>query len=286
MAHLLTDTANGSAVTLDFFEHAAFEKVKKMVNASLGLNCDGYREEYVRRRFEIRLKETGAKTYCNYVNYLRKNPAEFNFLLSDLTINYTSFFRDADVFLFLEKSIFPSLFVQPTVKIWSAGCSTGEEPYSLAIIALKLLETRQFKCKVTIFASDIDREALAKAANGLYRASQLQGAEKWIVSKYFLKVGDLFKIKDSVKELVKFEVQDLMKPSPRQNFDLVLCRNVMIYFSREGQQHIHMNFFDALRTGGFFVSGKTEMLSGEPAAKFKLSNVQCRVYKKPEKITT
>jgi chemotaxis protein methyltransferase CheR len=267
---------------LDLFQKASFEKLKKMVNTSLGLNCDGYREEYIRRRFDIRLKETGTNTYGNYVNYLNKNPGEYKLLLRDLTINYTTFFRDADVYSFLERTVFPSLFVQPTVRIWSAGCSTGEEPYSLSILALKLLEHQRFTCKVTIFASDIDKEALAQATNGLYRANSLVGAEKWIIGRYFEKVGDMYKIKDAVRELVKFDVQDLMKPYPRQSLDLVLCRNVMIYFSREGQQHIHMNFFNTLRPGGFFVSGKTEMLSGEPAQRFKLFNVQCRVYKKPE----
>jgi chemotaxis protein methyltransferase CheR len=265
----------------DVFEKAGFEKLKKMISETLGLNCDGYREDYVRRRFNIRLKETGSKTYGAYVNYLKKNPDEFKLLLRDLTVNYTTFFRDAEVYSFIEKSVLPVLFVQPTVRIWSAGCSTGEEPYTLAILTLKLLEHHVNKSKVTVFASDIDREALAHAAEGVYVASQLAGAPNWMLSRYFSKVGEKFQVKDSVKELVKFDVCDLMKPSPRQSLDLVLCRNVMIYFTREGQQRVHMNFFNALRSGGYFISGKTEMLSGEPAQRFKMVDVQSRVYIKP-----
>jgi chemotaxis protein methyltransferase CheR len=278
-----TETEAGFIVESDLFEKVGFEKLKKMISETLGLNCEGYREDYVRRRFNIRLKETGTKTYSAYVNYLKKNPAEFKMLLRDLTVNYTTFFRDTEVFSYLERNIFPALFVQPTVKIWSAGCSTGEEPYTLAILASKLLEHHPYKGKVTIFASDIDREALATAAEGVYAASQLAGAPNWMLTRYFSKVGDKFKVKDSIKEFVKFDVCDLMKPSPRQNLDLVLCRNVMIYFTREGQQRVHMNFFDALRPGGYFVAGKTEMLSGEPAARFKMIDVQSRVYVKPLK---
>jgi len=281
---MLTNSDAAAVVTTtDVFEKAAFERLKRMVNEKLGLNCNGYREEYVRRRFDIRLKETGTLTYSRYVNYLNKNPGEFDLLLKNLAINYTTFFRDSDVYLFLERTIFPALFVQPTVKIWSAGCSSGQEPYSLAMLALKVIEQRQYHCKVTIYASDVDREALADATRGVYGPNNLEGVEKWMISKYFLKEGNLFRVKDSVKELVKFGVHDLMKPYPHQNLDLVLCRNVMIYFSREGQQHIHMNIFNTLRPGGYFVMGKTESLSGEPAKRFKLFNVQCRVHIKPEK---
>jgi chemotaxis protein methyltransferase CheR len=278
---MLTENTTECTVNLDLFEKSSFERLKKMVNQKLGLNCDGYREEYLRRRFEIRLKETKTNTYGKYVIYLNKNPAEFNLLLSNLAINYTTFFRDSDVYSHIEKTIFPSLFVQPTVKIWSAGCSTGQEPYSLAIMALKVIEQRKYACKVTIYASDVDREALADAGKGVYSVNNLEGTEKWMITKYFDKEGNLFKVKDSVKQLVKFGIHDLNKPYPNQNLDLALCRNVMIYFSREGQQLIHMNIFNALRPGGFFVSGKTEMLSGEPAKRFKLSNVQCRTYQKP-----
>lgn len=280
---MLTNSDSPVAVTTtDVFEKAAFERLKRIIKDKLGLNCDGYREEYVRRRFDIRLKETGTLTYGRYVNYLNKNPGEFDLLLKNLAINYTTFFRDLDVYLFLERTIFPALFVQPTVKIWSAGCSSGQEPYSLAMLALKVIEQRQYNCKVTIYASDVDREALADATRGVYGPNNLEGVERWMVSKYFLKESNLFRVKDSVKELVKFGIHDLMKQYPQQNLDLVLCRNVMIYFSREGQQHIHMNIFNVLRPGGYFVMGKTESLSGEPAQRFKIFNIQCRVHTKPE----
>jgi chemotaxis protein methyltransferase CheR len=276
-----TQSFEGASVALDLFEKSAFEKLKKMVDDKLGLNMNGYREEYVKRRFDIRLKETATFTYGRYVHYLSKHPEEFTLLLNNLAINYTTFFRDSDVYSYIEKTIFPELFTQPTVRIWSAGSSTGQEPYSLAILALKVLEHQKYNCRVTIYASDIDREAIAEASRGLYAENHLEGTEKWMLNKYFTPEGKMYRVKDSVKQLVKFGLQDLMKPYSQRGLDLVLCRNVMIYFAREAQQLIHMNIFDILRPGGIFIAGKTEMLSGEPAAKFKISNVQCRVYRKP-----
>jgi chemotaxis protein methyltransferase CheR len=280
---LLLKSAEAQTVTVDLFEKASFERLKKMVKESLGINCDGYREEYLRRRFDLRLKETKTFTFANYVNYLRKTPSEFSFLLRDLTVNYTSFFRDIDVYKYLEKTVLPSLLSQPYAKIWSAGCSTGEEPYTLAILVSKLNKAAGSQCKATIFASDIDKEALAQAKEGSFRSSQLQGVERWMLTNYFVKNGDAYIANDQLKSLIRFEIHDLMKPYIHQPLDLILCRNVMIYFSREGQQVVHMNFFNALRNGGYFVSGKTEMLSGEPAAKFKLQDLQSKTYRKPEK---
>lgn len=279
---MLTGENNHATHALDFFEKAAFERLKRMVDQKLGVNCNGYREEYLRRRFEIRLKETGANTYGNYISYINKNTDEFNLLLNSLAINYTNFFRDRDVYSFIEKNIFPALFVQPIVRIWSAGCSSGQEPYSLAMLALKVLQQHQYNCKVIIYASDVDREALADAASGVYSAPHLEGIEKWMISKYFTKDNDVFRVKDSVKQIVKFTIQDLMKNYPYQNLDMILCRNVMIYFLKEAQGQIFSSMFRSLRAGGFFVSGKTEMLSGEPARQFKLIDLQCRVYTKPK----
>jgi chemotaxis methyl-accepting protein methylase len=274
-------TFEGAPVALDLFEKSAFEKLKKMVDDKLGLNMNGYREEYVKRRFDIRLKETGTFTYGKYVHYLNKHPEEFNALLNNLAINYTTFFRDSDVYSYIEKTVFPELFVQPTVRIWSAGSSTGQEPYSLAMLALKVMEHKKNNCRIVIYASDVDREALAEATRGLYAENHLEGTEKWMLDKYFIPEGKMFRVKDSVKQLVKFGIQDLMKPYSQHGLDLVLCRNVMIYFAREAQQLIHMNIFNAIRPGGIFIAGKTEILTGEPAAKFQISNIQCRVYKKP-----
>jgi len=264
----------------DFLDNVAYQKLKKLLHETVGLDCDGYRDEYLKRRFAIRLNATGANTYSRYVRYLKKNPAEFNLVLSNLTVNYTTFFRDSDVYVYLEKTVLPRLFKSKEVRIWSAGCATGEEPYSFAILVHKLLGKDLSNYEVTIFASDLAEAALAKAVEGEYNKKQLMGLADSLVGKYFSNSGESYRVKDFVKQMVRFEKHDLMKPSMRKGFDLILCRNVMIFFSRESQQQIHMHFYNALRAGGYLVIGKSEVLSGEPSRKFLCSDVNCRVYQK------
>jgi len=264
----------------EFLENVAYQKLKKLLHETVELDCNGYRDEYLKRRFAVRLTATGTNTYSRYVRYLKKNPAEFNLVLSNLVINYTTFFRDSDVYFYLEKVILPRLFKSNNVRIWSAGCATGEEPYSLAILVHKLLGKTLSNYQVRIFASDLDEDALAKAVKGEYHRKQLNGLEDSLIDKYFSNNGESYQVRDFVKQLVRFEKHDLMKPSVRKGFDLILCRNVMIFFSRESQQQIHMHFYNALRDGGYLVIGKSEILSGEPSKKFLCSDVNCRVYQK------
>jgi chemotaxis protein methyltransferase CheR len=270
----------------NYLENSAFQKVKRMIAESAGLNCSGYRDEYLKRRFEIRLRATGTGTYAKYIIYLKKHPEEFTNLLNDLTINYTTFFRDTDVYNYLENKLLPKLFLAKNpVKIWSAGCATGEEPYSLAILVHKILGKQLINHPVSIIASDIDRDALSKAQLGKYGPRQVSTIAPKMIEEYFTHEGESWTVKDFVKSILHFERFDLNNPSLHVNFDLILCRNVMIYFSKEGQQHIHMNFFRALRDGGYMITGKSEILSGEPAEKFTAMDYITRVYQKPPKPT-
>jgi chemotaxis protein methyltransferase CheR len=264
----------------DFLENVAYQKLKQLLHETVGLDCSGYRDEYLKRRFAVRLRATGTNTYRRYVRYLKKNPAEYNFVIDNLPTNYTTFFRDRDVYIYLEKNILPKLFSSNEVRIWSAGCATGEEPYSLAILVHKLLGKQLPNYQVTIFASDFDEDALAKAEKGEFNKKQLKGLEDSLIGKYFSNNGESYRVKDFVKQLVLFEKHDLMKPSLRNGFDLILCRNVMIFFSRESQQQIHMYFYKALRDGGYLVIGKSEILSGEPSKKFVCADINYRVYQK------
>jgi chemotaxis protein methyltransferase CheR len=264
----------------DFLENMSYQRLKRNLQEKSGVNFSGYRDEYLKRRMQIRLRATNTNTFGRYLQYLAKNPDEYSVLLNEITVNYTIFMRDTDVYHYLEYQILPKILQKSPVRIWSAGCATGEEPYSLAILVHKLIGSKLSSHSVAIYASDIDKDALAKAAKGEYQEKQLQGVNGLIVDNYFTKENGIYKVKDHVKQLVHFEEFDLMKPATRTNLDLILCRNVMIYFSREGQQKVHMNFYQALRDGGYFVSGKAEILSGEPAAKFVPIDIKTRVYQK------
>jgi chemotaxis protein methyltransferase CheR len=266
----------------DFLENVAYQKLKRLLQEAVGLDCSCYRDEYLKRRFAVRLRATGTNTYSRYVRYLKKNPVEYYLVLDNLTINYTTFFRDRDVYVYLEKTILPRLFRSNKVRIWSAGCATGEEPYSLAILVHSLLGKALSKYQVTIFASDFDEDALAKAVKGEYNRKQLTGLEGSLIDKYFSNDGASYRVKNFVRQLIRFEKHDLMKPSLHKGLDLILCRNVMIFFSRESQQQVHMHFYNALRDGGYLVTGKSEILSGEPSTKFLCTDVNCRIYQKSQ----
>ncbi|MBN1357915.1 protein-glutamate O-methyltransferase CheR [Candidatus Bathyarchaeota archaeon] len=264
----------------DFLEDVAYQKMKKLLHEKVGLDFNGYREEYLKRRFSIRLRATGTNTYRLYVRYLQKNPDEYNRVIDNLVINYTTFFRDKDVYGYLEKIVLPRLFRSNKVRIWSAGCATGEEPYSLSILVHKVLGKKRANYDVKILASDIDENALGKAAKAEYSRKQLNGMRDSLIAEYFSTNGESYQVKDFVKQLVSFESHDLMKPSLRKGFDLILCRNVMIFFSRESQQKIHMHFYNTLREGGYLVIGKAEVLSGQLSQQLLCDNVNCRVYQK------
>jgi chemotaxis protein methyltransferase CheR len=266
-----------------FLDNMAFQKAKRMLEDNAGINCSGFREEYLRRRFEIRLRATGTLNFGKYIVYLKRHPEEFKSLMNEITVNYTMFFRDTDVYTHLEKVLLPKLLRSSDVtRIWSAGCATGEEPYSLAILALKVLGQQIEKHPVVIYASDIDKEALAVATNGQYSMKQLSNIDAQSLDRFFKKENENYTVKDEVKKIVHFQTFDLMSPPTHENLDLILCRNVMIYFSKQSQQQIHLGFFGALKKGGFLITGKSEILSGEPASKFLAVDQQARVYRKPE----
>jgi chemotaxis protein methyltransferase CheR len=267
----------------DFLENMSYQRLKKKLQEMVGVNFSGYRDEYLKRRMNIRLRATNTNTFGRYLQYLNKNPDEYSILLNEITVNYTTFMRDQDVYNHLEHFLLPKLLQTSPVRIWSAGCASGEEPYSLSILVHKILGQRIQNHNVVIYASDIDKDALSKASKGEYQEKQLQGLGDLTIRNFFNKINDeTYQVKNHIKQIIRFGEHDLMKPAPYNSLDLILCRNVMIYFSREGQQIVHMHFYNALNPGGYFVSGKSEMLSGEPSVKFASIDIKTKVYQKPK----
>lgn len=261
-------------------ENFVFKKLKRLVYEVTRIDCGCYRESYLKRRFAVRMRATNTKTYWDYVRYLKANPNEYNLLLRDLTINYTEFFRDPDVFSFLKTTILPELFSSRRwVRIWSAGCASGEEPYSIAMLVHEVLKKRLKNFWITIYASDIDKDALAKAKRGTYASNGVQDVEERMLARYFSREDERYKVKDFVKRLIRFERHDLTKTPRHRNLDMILCRNVMIYFSKEAQHKIYMNLYNSLRDGGYLIAGKTEIVGGEASRKFVCVNPGSRVYK-------
>lgn len=244
----------------------AFVLLKRRVYADRGMDCEQYKENYLKRRIAVRLRATGADGYLDYLNTLKKDPDEYTKLLNELTVNVTQFFRDGDVYGKLREVVMPAIteanevLHSRTLRVWSAGCSSGEEPYSIAILANEVLGSEAPRWNVRVMGSDYDDKSLAIARAGAYRGLELPpeiDAERYFVIKE--NGGGLeYKVRDELRARVKFEKANLLEYGARRHFDLVLCRNVLIYFEREVQARIVETLVGSILGEGYLVLGKSE----------------------------
>lgn len=243
------------------------------VSKKSGLKLEMYRESYLRRRIDFRIRVLGLKSLSEYYRYLRCNEKEVEELINAIAINVTEFMRDKTPFDFFMKRILPELSEKKVLRFWSAGCAYGEEAYSIAICALEAT-----KSNFTVYATDIDEDCLQKAQLGIYRESQLRNLDEEIKKKYFERVGDRFKIKDFVKRRVRFKRHDLTSQEPVTKFlDAIFCRNVMIYFTEEQKAKVLEDFHSALVDGGYLIIGKSESI---PKRGFECVSLTEKVYRK------
>lgn len=266
----------------------SLEKLLRKVMADRGLDLHQYRERYVERRIAVRLTALGLHTYSQYAAYLDKHPDEYHALVDTLTINVTQFFRDAEVFDLFRAEVLPALLAQKAarrqriLRIWSAGCATGEEPYSLAMSVLDGLErTDSTHIIPTVIGTDLDRNALATAKRAQYPLRQLGQIPKGDRLRYVDTGTETFTMKQQVRDMVRFQYLNLFEDSPIHGVDAVFCRNVFIYFNKADQERLVQVFWDSLVRGGFLVLGRSERLSPEVAGTFELVDGRQRVYRKP-----
>ncbi len=239
-----------------------FILLKRFIEQTLGIQCSNYKEDYIKRRLLSRMRSTNNESYTDYLKYLKANTPELEKLRNALTINVTEFFRDNDVYELMKKEIFPALFRQrKRLRIWCAGCSTGEEPYSIAMI-LSDLFAHNPSFSAQILATDIDKVVLAKAQEGIYSPKAMIKLSETQIHRHFTKLPDgNFQAKPSLKELIRFRPHDLMSGVPvSQWLDLITCRNVTIYFNEKQKDELAKMFHGALVSGGFYIMGKTEYL--------------------------
>ncbi|MEO0205427.1 MAG: protein-glutamate O-methyltransferase CheR [candidate division WOR-3 bacterium] len=255
----------------------SFQNLIKLVEEKTGFKCGSYKEKPLTRRIRVRMRALGLTDFSQYYDYLTNNPEEFTKLLDTLTIKLSYFFRNSETFEYLKDEIMPRLARNEQIKIWSAGCAQGEEPYSLAIIAAEsnLLE------KLTVYATDIDEHALTKAREGIYPSVVFQYTPKPYIEKYFIKCPDGYQIKDNLKSVIQFSHLDLFDDFPFGKCNLIMCRNVLIYMDRRAQSTLVRKFYETLKAGGYLVIGKVELLLGIPEAKlFEIVNRSERVYQR------
>jgi len=262
-----------------------FEKLKNKISKDKHFSCNQYKDPYLKRRFAIRMRATGVKTYHDYIKVLDTVSDEYQVLLDVLTVNVTEFFRDAGVFKEVE-SVLRSIIKekqeknQNSLRIWSAGCSNGSEVYTISILLDQILGPKVKDFKITLLATDIDDASLKRGREGIYNQNLLKGVKRAYLTKYFEKTGDQYQVIAPNRQMVTFRKHDLINDRQQTMMDVVFCRNVVIYFSRELQETLFVNFYKSLVDGGHFVMGKTETLVGGAKDKFIPVNNKERIYRK------
>ncbi len=235
-----------------------WEIFKQQLNRKTGIDLQLYKEQQMRRRINNLIQKTEFKSYTTFFADAVKNKQKFADFIEYLTINVSEFFRNPDKFGLVESDIIPYLLKKSdSLNIWSAGCSIGAEPYSLSIILKELTPGKRHR----ILASDLDIEILGKAKKGIYTADEIKAMRGDRKVKYFTKTPDgKFAIKPEIKMMVDFKRHNLLKDPFESGFDLILCRNVVIYFTEEAKSELYKNFFKALKPGGILFVGGTESI--------------------------
>ena len=272
-----------------FNTERGFLELKQLIIQHLSLDCHQYKDGYLKRRLAVRMRARGVRDYDAYAALLRSDSLECDELMDDLTINVTHFFRDDAVFRALENEVLPLLIYhkvmkgESSIRIWSAGCSSGEEPYSLAILLKELLGEEFDRFSVTIVASDIDEGVLGVAKKGCYPPRQVLNVPPQYLARHFTINDGMYQVSSPIMEMVRFRNIDLFTATAGSHFDMILCRNVVIYFTREMQEKLYMKFHRSLRPGGYLVLGNTETLVGEASTLLTPTHSRERIYQKEER---
>ena len=235
-----------------------YSQVKRSIRGLLDINLDDYKDEQMKRRLDSWLVRAGAPTWTEYLHRLRGDAKELGRLRDYLTINVSSFFRDPERWQALRQTVLPALLAgRPRLRIWSAGCSIGLEPYSLAMLLDEVTPGRRH----VILATDLDRGALAKArARGPFSAEDVQNVTAAQRQAYFEPAGPPWHLQASLAGRVTFREQNMLADEFESDFDLIVCRNVVIYFTEAAKAQLYPKFWRALRPGGVLFVGGTEIV--------------------------
>jgi len=234
-----------------------FDNFIDIIGKTIGIDLTKYKRTQMERRINSLMRSQGYTNYQDYYHKLKEDPCCRAKFIDHLTINVSEFFRNSGQWHVLEHTILPEIINNnPVPKFWSAGCATGEEPYSLAIILKELFP----HIKPIIIATDIDDNILASAKQAIYKERSVVNVPPSYLAKYFIKKGDSYQLKQEIKNMVTFKKHDLLKDPFFCHCDLILCRNVLIYFTEEARNNLYQRFQDALRPGGILFTGSTEQI--------------------------
>ena len=277
---MITAALNSDLTTMVHSDDTAdFAELLRKIEREHAVPCTGYKDRCLRRRVGVRMRATGVHTFPDYSRLLDSSPGEWDKLLAALTINVTRFFRDEGVFAALESQAYPLLrdTFANTLDVWSAGCSHGQEPYSLAMGLAETVGLNRFR----IEATDVDTGSIAATRAAAY-PELIAGEIPAIRRARWLNPGNPSVIKSELRARVQVVRHDLLRDAaPVQRFHLICCRNVIIYFSREAQASLFDRLYGALMPGGILVLGKVETLIGPARDKFAALNLRERLFRRP-----
>lgn len=268
-------------------EDIAFKLILRKIEKNSLLDFSHYKIKCLKRRIKVRLRSLEINSYAEYFDYLQINKEELNILIDTITINVTQFYRDVTAFDFLRDNILPILLetVQDNkIRVWSAGCASGEEVYSIAILFKEFLGRKINKYKLSILGTDIDDRSLAVASSGIYPEKNLRVLKQYYpeyIKKYFDPVDEeSYKVKNVIKDMVQFNKRDVIRDPHYMNENMIFCRNLFIYFEKKLQEQILQKFHKDLADGGYLILGKVETILGIGEEYFESLSVKERVYRK------
>ena len=246
----------------EYFKKAIFELTKVDLNA--------YKEKQMKRRIDTLIAKHGIVGYDKYVQTLKTDKEKFEEFVNYITINVSEFYRNPDQWVLLDKDIIPELIGKfgKNLKIWSAACSTGDEPYSLVMALSRHIPLNQIK----IYATDLDKQVIAKAKVGLYGEKSIASVPEDLKSKYFAKVGPSYQISEEIKKRVEFKEHNLLRDTYPTDYHLIVCRNVLIYFTEEAKDEVFRKFQKSLAHGGILFIGSTEQIINHRDVGFERKN--------------
>lgn len=265
-------------------EDAGLQALLTQVERDRGLSLRSYKDKCLRRRLAVRMRAREVHTFAEYGALLGRSPEEYEQLVTALAINVTKFFRNPEAYAVLRERVIAPLWQRGApVRIWSAGCASGEEPYSIALLFHDIAGQRggAVKSRVTIDATDLDPGALDELRRAEYQAPAVEDLPPALLERYF-SPGPPYRLDRQVAACVRPRLHDLTRdPPPDPPYDLIVCRNVVIYFDRPTQERLFGACADALAPGGHLLLGKVETLFGAVRQRLALEDARERLYRRP-----
>jgi two-component system, chemotaxis family, CheB/CheR fusion protein len=266
----------------------SFEALLQYLKRTRGIDFTGYKRPSLIRLTSKRMQRVGVQQFSDYLDYLEANPLEINILFDALLLKVTTFFRDALAWNCIAEDVIPRIVgTKPDnelIRVWSAGCASGEEAYTIAMLLAEALGEEDYKRRVKIYATDLDEEAIARGRLATYTARELRDVPEAFLEKYFEVSANAYTFRSDLRRCIIFGGNNLVSDAPISHLDLLMCRNTLMYFNAETQTRVLARFHFALREKGFLFVGKAEMLLTHSNL-FTPVNLEHRIFSKIAKVT-